>query len=63
MTIKVQGGKRNTIVRRQMGRPAVHLPLHFLNYGKPLHTVKHPEDSLLAFTCPARFCFRGLVLL
>lgn len=62
-TIKPQGGKINTVARIQIGRPAVHLLLYLMNCGKPLHTVKHPEDSLLAFTNPARSSFGALVLL
>lgn len=56
-------GERDTAAKRRMGRSAMHQLLYFLNYGKPLHAVKHPEDSLLAFTCPALCCFRELVLL
>lgn len=36
---------------------------YFLNDGNPLYTEKHSEDSLLAFTCPALWHFRELVLL
>lgn len=61
--IKVTEGKRNTAGKRQMGRPAVRQLLYFLNYGKTPHRGKYPEDSLVAFTCPALCCCRELILL
>lgn len=45
---ETQEGERDTAAKRRMGRSAMHQLLYFLNYGKPLHAMKHPEDSLLA---------------
>lgn len=56
-TIKALEGERNPAAS-QTGRPAMRQLLSFLNCGKPLHTVKHPEDSLLAFPCTGFSFFR-----